>query len=113
MGKQEGGEKVVKNPHELGRKIKLTENCVFREMEIDYQNIQGHQGSDCKPEYFWYKIVNCPATEMWFRITFFIKRSVTKTFDHCLEENGYYAILHKDVWKALNSRPPEAQILHK
>lgn len=39
-----------------------------------------------------------------------MKGSVTKTFDHCLEENGFYAILHKDVWKA---RPPEAQILHK
>lgn len=51
-GKARGGKKVVKKPHELGRKIKLTENCVFREMEIDYQNIQGHQGSDHKPKYF-------------------------------------------------------------
>lgn len=39
MGKQDG-KKVIKK-QELGRKIKLTGNCVFWEMEIDYKNIQG------------------------------------------------------------------------
>lgn len=39
--KIEGGKEVIKTIHEFGRKIKLTENCFFTEMEIDYQNIQG------------------------------------------------------------------------
>lgn len=40
--------------------------------------------------------------------------SMTRTSDRSLEENGYYAsmnaILHKHVWKALDSRQPEAII---
>lgn len=42
---------------------------------------------------------------------------MTRTFDRRLEENGYYAsmnaILYKHVWKALDSRLPEAEILYK
>lgn len=115
--KTEEGKEVIKTIHEFGSKIKLTENCVFIEMEIDYQNIQGQWDSAQKPKYFWYKIARCPATEMWFRVTFFMKGSMTRTFDRSLEENGYYAsmnaILHKHIWKALDSRQPEAEILYK
>lgn len=46
-----------------------------------------------------------------------MKGSMTRTFDRSLEENGYYAsvnaILYKHIWKALDSRLPEAEILHK
>lgn len=46
-----------------------------------------------------------------------MKVSVKKASDPSLEENGYYAsmnaILHKHLWKALNSRLPEAEILYK
>lgn len=39
--KNRRGKKAIKPIHEFGGKIKLTENCVFIEVEIDYQNIQG------------------------------------------------------------------------
>lgn len=40
-----------------------------------------------------------------------------RTFDRSLEENGHYAsmnaLLHKHVWKTLDFRLPEAEILYK
>lgn len=42
---------------------------------------------------------------------------MTRTFDRSLEENGCHAsmsaIFYKRVWKALDSRLPEAEILYK